>query len=83
VMGLGGFSGNDPTPTLDQFEADVDRGLIRFYVAPTTGAGGGAAQRGGFGRGKAILPIQQWVGAHYTGRQVGSETVYDLAGPRH
>lgn len=81
VMGLGGFSGNDPTPTLDQFRSDVDRGLIRFYVVPTTTAGG-ASQRGGYGRGKAILPIQQWVAGHYTGRQVGSETVYDLAAPR-
>ncbi len=85
VMGLGGFSGSDPTPTLGAFQDDVTRGLIRYYIVPAAlqQQGGAASQRGGYGRGKAILPIQEWVAAHYTGRTVGSETVYDLAGPRH
>ncbi|MCD2185626.1 ArnT family glycosyltransferase [Actinomycetospora soli] len=82
VMGLGGFSGNDPTPTPATFESDVDQGRLRYYVVPTTLEHGDVSRQGGFGRGKAIAPIQQWVTSHYAGRQVGSETVYDLAGPR-
>lgn len=78
VMGLGGFSDNDPTPTLAAFTADVDQGLIRFFVVPATGGGAGPG-----GRGKAVVPIQQWVGAHYSATRVGADTVYDLAGPRH
>ncbi|WP_433799006.1 ArnT family glycosyltransferase [Actinomycetospora sp. CA-084318] len=83
VMGLGGFSGNDPTPTLAAFESDVDHGLIRYYVVPTALEHGDVSRQGGFGRGKAIAPIQQWVTSHYAGRQVGGETVYDLTGSRH
>ncbi|NMO91104.1 glycosyltransferase family 39 protein [Actinomycetospora sp. TBRC 11914] len=83
VMGLGGFSGSDPTPTLAQFQGDVSSHLVRYYVTPTaTGAGGRGF--GGFGgRGAALAPIQSWVQAHYTGRQVGADTVYDLAAAAH
>jgi hypothetical protein len=83
VMGLGGFSGSDPTPTLPQFQADVASHRVRYYVAPaTTGAGGrgGARGFGGIGgRGAALAPVQSWVHAHWTGTTVGADTVYDLA----
>jgi 4-amino-4-deoxy-L-arabinose transferase-like glycosyltransferase len=86
VMGLGGFSGSDPTPTLPQFQADVSAHLIRYYVAPATTGGGG---RGGFGgggfggRGAALAPIQAWVQAHWTATRVGNDSVYDLAAAPH
>jgi hypothetical protein len=83
-MGLGGFSGSDPTPTLPQFQADVSGHLVRYYLTPATGAGGG---RGGFGggggRGAATAPIQAWVAAHWTGTRVGADTVYDLGVAPH
>jgi 4-amino-4-deoxy-L-arabinose transferase-like glycosyltransferase len=84
VMGLGGFSGSDPTPSLDQFRADVGAHLVRYYVTPTTTGAVGGRRFGGFGgRGAAIAPIQSWVQAHYTATTVGADTVYDLAAPAH
>lgn len=84
VMGLGGFSGSDPTPTLAQFQADVSAHLVRYYVTPTTVAGGRGFGGGGFGgRGAALAPIQTWVQAHYTPTRVGTDTVYDLAAAPH
>lgn len=85
VMGLGGFSGSDPTPTLPQFQADVAAHLVRYYVTPAaTGAGGPRWSGGGFGgRGAALAPIQAWVQAHWTGTTVGADTVYDLAAAPH
>jgi hypothetical protein len=32
VMGLGGFSGNDPSPTLAQFQAWVAAGDVRYFI---------------------------------------------------
>jgi 4-amino-4-deoxy-L-arabinose transferase-like glycosyltransferase len=81
VMGLGGFSGSDPTPTLAQFQADVSGHLVRFYVAPA--AGGQRGFGGGGGRGAALAPIQAWVQAHWTGTRVGADTVYDLSAAPH
>lgn len=78
VMGLGGFSGSDPTPTLARFRSDVASHEIHYYVAPATTSFGGFG-----GRGAALVPIQSWVQAHYTGTKVGADTVYDLtAAPR-
>lgn len=84
VMGLGGFSGSDPTPTLPQFQADVSGHLVRYYVAPATTGRGGSRGFGGFGgRGAALAPVQSWVQAHWSGTRVGADTVYDLAAAPH
>ncbi len=32
-MAVGGFSTNDPSPTLAQFQGDVSEGSIRYYIA--------------------------------------------------
>jgi hypothetical protein len=52
VMGIGGFTGSDPTPTLAQFQADVARGRIHYLIGgPAPGAGrpgGPGGPRGGF-----------------------------------
>ena len=69
VIGIGGFGGSDPAPTLAQFQQWVHDGKIRYYV---TGAGG----MGGRGSGE----IAQWVAANYRSTTVGNATVYDLAG---
>ncbi|WP_067895556.1 ArnT family glycosyltransferase [Nocardia vaccinii] len=43
VMAIGGFSGNDPTPTLAEFQADVKAGKIGYYVVQSNGRGRGGA----------------------------------------
>ncbi len=83
VMGIGGFTGSDPAPTLAQFQADVAAGQVHYFVTPAaagTANGGG----GGFGRGRGGVgtTITQWVQQHYTATTVGGESVYDLTTPR-
>ncbi|WP_019929958.1 glycosyltransferase family 39 protein [Nocardia sp. BMG111209] len=41
VMAIGGFSGSDPTPTLAQFQADVQAGKVTYYIVSNQGARGG------------------------------------------
>ena len=50
VMGIGGFSGRDPSITLARFEQLVSQGKIHYYISGG-GFGGGA---GGAGRGGAF-----------------------------
>jgi 4-amino-4-deoxy-L-arabinose transferase-like glycosyltransferase len=71
VMAIGGFTGDDPTPTLAQFEADVKAGEVRYYIAGNSGGGGG--------RSSSASAIATWVEAHYTATTVGGSTVYDLS----
>ncbi len=42
VIGIGGFSGSDPAPTLEQFQALVAAGQVRYYVAGAGPGGPGA-----------------------------------------
>jgi 4-amino-4-deoxy-L-arabinose transferase-like glycosyltransferase len=69
VMAVGGWSGDDPSPTLAEFEKYVAKGEIRYYVAGG-GMGGGSGPAGQIG---------SWVEAHFTATTVGGRTVYDLA----
>jgi 4-amino-4-deoxy-L-arabinose transferase-like glycosyltransferase len=48
VMAIGGFSGSDPFPTLDQFKQMVADGKITYFV-PGGGFGGGGFGGAGFG----------------------------------
>jgi 4-amino-4-deoxy-L-arabinose transferase-like glycosyltransferase len=66
VMAIGGFTGSDPAPTLDEFKQYVASGQIHYFVA------GG---RGGFGGGGDIT---SWVQANFSAISIGSQTVYDL-----
>ncbi|MEU7814975.1 glycosyltransferase family 39 protein [Pseudonocardia sp. NPDC049154] len=75
VMAMGGFTGSDPYPTLQQFQQYVANGEIRYLV---TGGGMGG---GPGGRGRATSEITTWVEQHYTPTTVGGRTVYDLATP--
>jgi 4-amino-4-deoxy-L-arabinose transferase-like glycosyltransferase len=70
VIGIGGWSGSDPAPTLAEFKQYVADGKISYYIAGG-GMGGG---RGGNSE------ISQWVEANYTAQTVGNTTVYDLRG---
>lgn len=47
VMPIGGFSGEDPVPTLDRFEALVASGDLRFVLLASQGGFGGFGGDGG------------------------------------
>jgi hypothetical protein len=68
VMAIGGFTGGDPSPTLEQFQAYVADGEIHYFVAGGMG--------GGPGRGDS--EITQWVQQHFTAQTIDGRTVYDL-----
>ncbi|MDN2501033.1 hypothetical protein FHY52_30725 [Nocardia nova] len=74
VMPIGGFSGGDPSPTLDRFRADVAQGRIHYFV--------GSERRGpGSGATSEASRIAQWVESTYAVTDVGGTKVYDLTAP--
>ncbi|GAA1862200.1 hypothetical protein GCM10009836_48110 [Pseudonocardia ailaonensis] len=75
VMAMGGFTGSDPYPTLQQFQDYVAAGDIHYFVSG--GAGGGPGGRGGLSS-----EITGWVEQHFTAQTVGGATVYDLTAPK-
>jgi len=82
VMPIGGFSGSDPSPTLAQFQSYVASGKIHYFIASTSGPGGGrggAGQRVGGEGGSSS--ISTWVSENFTAQTVGGVTVYDLTAP--
>lgn len=72
VLPIGGFSGSDPSPTLDQFKALVAAGKIHYYISFGMGA---VIQTGDSNESSAIAT---WVAGTYTATTVGNVTVYDL-----
>jgi hypothetical protein len=77
VMGVGGFNGSDPSPTLAQFQAYVAAGDIHYYVAGNDAAG----FRGTSGGSAAAADISAWVADNFTLMTIGDVTVYDLSQP--
>jgi hypothetical protein len=75
VMAIGGWSGSDNSPTLDQFKAYVASGEIRYFIAGNAGGGGLGGPGGGSGVGSEITT---WVTAHFAATTIGGQTVYDL-----
>jgi hypothetical protein len=69
VIGIGGWSGSDPAPTLDEFKQYVANGDIKYFVE---GGHGGGGQGGG------SSDITTWVTANFTATTVDGQTVYDL-----
>jgi 4-amino-4-deoxy-L-arabinose transferase-like glycosyltransferase len=74
VMAIGGFTGSDPAPTLEQFQAWVAQGQVHYFLASDGGPGGGNG---------VSAQIRTWVQRHYTATTVGGQTVYDLTQPRN
>jgi len=73
VMAMGGFTGSDPTPTLDQLKAYISSGELRFVLTGGTG--------GGFG-GNDSSSISSWVtstctAVDYAGS--GSSSLFDCS----
>lgn len=70
IVGLGGYKGTDPAPTLAVFRTWVRDGRIHYLLPEgTIGAAGDA--------------IGQWVGDHYTRQLVGTTPFYDLTATPH
>ncbi|WP_370966387.1 ArnT family glycosyltransferase [Amycolatopsis sp. cg9] len=68
VIGIGGWSGSDPAPTLDEFKAYVAAGEIKYYIEGGRGGGPGGGSS----------EITDWVTANFTATTVDGQTVYDL-----
>ena len=58
VLPIGGFDGQDPTPTLDEFKAMIKNGELRYVQV-----GGGM---GGPGNNEGSSEISTWVTANCT-----------------
>jgi len=70
VMAMGGFTGSDPAPTLEQLQAYVASGQLRYVLIGGGGGPGGTSSE-----------ISAWVEANGTVvESVGNGTLYDLAG---
>jgi hypothetical protein len=70
VMAIGGFTGSDAAPTLAEFQAWVEEGLVHYFI-PGNGTGGSGSS--------SASEITGWVESHYTSTTVGGVTVYDLS----
>ncbi len=69
VMGIGGFNGGDPAPTLERFQALVAAGEVHYFIGGGGGGPGGNSE------------IATWVQDNFTSTTVGGATVYDLTEP--
>ncbi|WP_328617892.1 glycosyltransferase family 39 protein [Amycolatopsis sp. NBC_00355] len=68
VIGIGGWSGSDPAPTLDEFKAYVAAGEVKYFIDGGRGGGPGGGSS----------EISAWVTATFTATTVDGSTVYDL-----
>ncbi|MEW2505091.1 glycosyltransferase family 39 protein [Amycolatopsis sp. NPDC047767] len=68
VIGVGGWSGSDPAPTLAEFQQYVANGQVSYYVDGGRGGGPGGGSS----------DITEWVATNFTATTVGNTTVYDL-----
>jgi 4-amino-4-deoxy-L-arabinose transferase-like glycosyltransferase len=73
VIGMGGFTGSDPYPSLEQFKELVANGEVTYYIAGG-GMGGGMGGRGG----ADTSAITQYVQENFEATTVGTSTVYRL-----
>jgi hypothetical protein len=81
VMAVGGFNGTDPSPTLEQFQADVAAGRIHYFIRGRIML---AAFPGHDSGSREAASIADWVEAHYIPTTVERVVVYDLtAAPKN
>ncbi|MGH3771581.1 MAG: glycosyltransferase family 39 protein [Pseudonocardiaceae bacterium] len=68
IVGMGGFSGQDPAPTVATLAQWVEQGQLRFVLVGSQGFGGrdlgGRGLPGGDGRGGVSAQRTQWVQQH-------------------
>lgn len=72
LMAIGGFMGADDSPTLEQFQRYVERGDVRYFLAPGEGRRGPRFSHG------TAAAITDWVKDNFQKTVVGGVTVYDL-----
>ncbi|PQP44970.1 glycosyl transferase [Mycolicibacterium austroafricanum] len=70
VMAIGGFTGGDNSPTLQQFQDYVADRQVRYFIA---GGHGGPGRNSG-----SAGDITAWVEQNFAPMDVGGTTVYDL-----
>ncbi|OYN77347.1 glycosyltransferase family 39 protein [Mycolicibacterium sphagni] len=74
IMSIGGFSGGDNSPTLEQFQAYVAAGQVHYFIA-------GDGHHGPGGDSGPGTQITKWVQQHFTATDIGGTEVYDLTAP--
>ncbi|MCP3805502.1 glycosyltransferase family 39 protein [Allokutzneria sp. A3M-2-11 16] len=67
VIAIGGFSGRDPAPTLEEFKSFVAQGQIGYYISGGMGMGPGGSSE-----------IATWVQENFAPVSHGDHTVYKL-----
>ncbi|WP_264066620.1 ArnT family glycosyltransferase [Mycolicibacterium komossense] len=75
VMAVGGFTGQDPVPTLDEFKQDVAQHRVSYFVVRKGGRGAGPGGRG-------HSDITDWVTATFSPIDTDGATAYDLSKPK-
>ncbi len=70
IRELGGYSGNDPNPSLARFQDLVAAGRVHYLVLDTTGENGAA--------GSAAQQVVDWALAHHTATRIAGWTLVDL-----
>jgi len=81
VMAMGGFTGSDPAPSLDQLKSYISSGKLRFVMSGGGGFGGFGG--GGFGGISDTASRTAWVSANCSLVSVpgsNSSSLYDCAG---
>jgi 4-amino-4-deoxy-L-arabinose transferase-like glycosyltransferase len=80
VMAMGGFMGSDPAPTVEELQADVRGGRLRYVLLDGRGGGPGGFF-GGDGQGSVASSRNAWVeSACRPVETVGNGALYDCAG---
>jgi hypothetical protein len=75
-MAMGGFTGSDPAPTLEQLQAYVASGQLRYVLVDGGGPGGGF----GGGPGGGTSDVTSWVTSSCTPVATVSSSLYDCSG---
>jgi 4-amino-4-deoxy-L-arabinose transferase-like glycosyltransferase len=75
IMAIGGFTGRDDSPTLEQFQGYVAGHEVRYFIAGEPFGPPGRHESG------AASEITSWVEKNFKPIKVGDTTVYDLSAP--
>ena len=75
IMAIGGFTGSDDSPTLEQFQGYVADHEVRYFIAGEPFGPPGRHESG------TASEITKWVEKNFKPIKVGDTTVYDLSAP--
>jgi 4-amino-4-deoxy-L-arabinose transferase-like glycosyltransferase len=73
VMPVGGFNGSDPSPTLEQFQDDVEHGRIHWFITGLVARANGGSD--------AADRISKWVVGNFPTVTMGGTRFFDLTKP--